>query len=126
MYAHITLNSDFPPRPRPGVLHLCDLRYGGPDAAEQTDVSSATDFAVFVAAHPEIGTVTVADSRFPQRPVPWAQFIAKYAGIIWPEAELLAAFREVRRRQVASPGHVPSLAAALQHPEAFVEGMTEG
>lgn len=78
-YAHITENRDYPPRERPGVLHLTDLTREG-----ATNVTEASDFKAFLAAHPEIGTVTVYDSRFPQRPVVIEVFMEKHARKIWP------------------------------------------
>jgi hypothetical protein len=118
--AHVTLNRDYPPRPRPGVLHLW------PHARQDaTDVTAAADFAAFVAAHREIGAVLVYDSRFPQRQVEWRRFVEKHSRKIWPDAELLAAFQEAERRAVADPNHTPTLAEALRNPKEFVDGMTE-
>ena len=121
-YAHVTLNRDYPPRPRPGVLHLSGLPAQG---RGDTDVTDPAAFAAFVAAHPEIGTVLVYDSRFPQRPVPWAKFVDRHAGKIWDLNALEAAFSEASRRRMADPNYVPTLAEALRHPDEFVEGMRQ-
>jgi len=122
LYAHVTMNQDFPPRPRPGILHLDNIR---DHAGTWVDVTAAKDFAAFVSQHPEIGWASVHDSRFPQRGRKWSDFIAKDARKLWPEAELLAAFREAKQRQMADPNYVPTVAEALDNPKEFVDGMQE-
>jgi hypothetical protein len=121
LYAHVTLNQDYPPRERPGVLHL---HSGEVSSAGYVNVTSASDFAAFVAKQ-ELGWAIVYDSRFPQRGRRWADFIAKDACKLWSEKELLAAFREAKRRQMADPKCTPTVAEALADPKGFVEGMME-
>lgn len=118
--AHVTKPLSF----QPGILHLHPgpvTRDGRPDA----DVTSATDFAKFVEAHPEIASVIVYDSRFPRRAVVWQKFIDKHSGKIWKRTDLVAALREVVRQRLADPNYVPTITEALAHPKEFVDGMNE-
>lgn len=80
---------------RNGVLHLMDIETRG------IEVTSPVQFALFVADHPEIASVSVYDTRFPRKPVPFATFIDKHAKKLWKEKDLLTAFMAVRAQRSA-------------------------
>jgi hypothetical protein len=124
IYARVTQNRDWPPRERPGVLHLTSIHSSSAEGGEWTDVTAPAAFAEFIAANPGIGHATIADSRFPQRGRPWKKFIKHDMLKLWDEAELLAALRAAKKRRMADPSYIPTVAEALRNPKEFVDGMT--